>query len=485
MGAGALFTLVIGGCGLVSGLDEFEVVTQTSSTSSSSSSGGGGDFVTVGGEVSGLVGVGLVLRNNGADDIQIGKDGPFTFPAKVQSGSAYDVTIASSPSSPAQACTVSNGSGTASGSAITDVLVSCATSTYGVGGTVVGLTGSGLVLTNGGQDDLMVDMNGSFQFATKVASGSAFDIAVKTQPAAGGPCVVSGGTGTVGNADVTSALVNCASGTYTVGGTISGLVGTVILQQNGGADLNLTADGTFAFAQTLAPGTLYDVTVATQPSYPPRSQTCTVTNGSGTMGNANVTDVNVSCMTRSYTVGGNVVGSLGPIVLNNNGGDQITVNAAGTFVFPMAVTSGNTYSVTVATPPSGQTCTVAKGSGTMANGNVNDVVVNCNQGILCDGKYCALGTQECCYSNNTYTCADKCAGGGTSPIRCDSANDCGTGLVCCGILTSGVVDTVYCANASSCVAPRFLFCDPNESNPCPNGGTCVATDVPPGYYRCN
>jgi len=376
MGAGALVTLLFTGCGLVSGLDEFEVTaTGSSGSASSSSSGGSGDFVTIGGSVSGLVGTGLVLRNNGSDDIQIGMNGPFTFPAKVQSGSSYDVTIASAPSSPSQSCSVTNGSGTAMGGAITDVMISCSTSTYGVGGTVVGLSGSGLVLTNGGKDDLSVGMNGSFQFATKVASGSAFDIAVKTQPSSGGPCVVSGGTGTVGNADVTSVLVNCAPGTYTVGGTIMGLVGTAILQINGGSDLNLTSDGTFAFAQTLAPGNPYSVTVATQPSYPPRSQMCAVTNGNGTMGNANVTNVNVACMTKSYTVGGSVTGTSGPVVLKNNGGDQITVNAAGAFVFPTTIASGNTYSVTVATPPSGQTCTVSNATGTMANGKVNYVSV--------------------------------------------------------------------------------------------------------------
>jgi len=478
------------GCGIVSGLDEFEVVsTGASGTGASSSSSGGEQFVTIGGSVSGLEGAGLVLQNNGTDNIQIGMNGAFTFPAKLQLGSGYDVTIASMPTSPSQSCSVANGMGTANGP-ITNVEIVCSTSTYAVGGTVVGLSGTGLVLTNGGGDDLPVSMSGAFQFPTKVASGAAFDVAVKTQPSSGGPCVVSGGTGVVGNADVSSVIVNCAPGTYTVGGTISGLVGAVILQQNGAANLNLTSDGTFAFAQTLAPGAMYNVTVATQPSYPPRSQSCTIMNGGGTMGNANVTNVMVSCATQAYTVGGNVVGTSGPVVLNNNGGDQITVNAAGAFTFPTSVQSGNTYSVGVVTPPAGQTCLVNAGSGTVANGNISDVTVTCstamgNPGILCDGNYCTLGTEECCYSNNSYTCVAKCTGGGTSPVRCDSAADCMPGLICCGVITSGVVNSLYCTGASQCTAPKILFCDPAAANPCPNGGTCMATDVPPGYYRCN
>ncbi len=489
-GAGVILALGFAGCGIVSGLDDFEVTTAASSASGAGSSGASGDFVTIGGSVSGLVGTGLVLHNNGSDDIQLGMNGAFTFPAKVQSGSSYDVTVASAPSSPSQSCAVSNGSGTAIGGAITNITITCSTSVQTIGGTVVGLTGSGLVLTNGGADNLPVAMNGVFQFATKVSSGSVFDVAVKTQPASGGPCVVSGGTGTVGNADVSSILVNCAPGTYTVGGTISGLVGSAILQQNGGADLNLTSDGTFAFAQTLAPGATYSVAVMTQPSYPPRSQNCTVSNGSGTMGNANVTNVAVSCMTLSYTIGGNAIGIAGPLVLKNNSGDQMTVNAAGSFVFPMTVASGITYSVTVATPPAGQTCTLSNGTGTVANGNISDITVNCstpvgNQGILCGGNYCAVGAQECCLTNNTtYSCVAKCTGGGTAPIKCDSATDCGAGLVCCGSITGTTINNIFCTGPAQCLAPKAYFCDPGLADPCPNGGTCTATTLPPGYYRC-
>jgi hypothetical protein len=377
------------------------------------------------------------------------------------------------------------------GSAIADVSITCSTSAQAIGGTVVGLSGTGLVLTNAGVDNLPIAMNGVFQFATKVSSGSAFDVAIKTQPSSGGPCVVSGGTGVVGNADVSSVIVNCAAGTYTVGGSISDLVGAVVLQQNGSADLNLTSDGTFAFSQTLAPGATYSVTVATPPSYPPRSQSCTIPDGSGTMGNANITNVAVSCTTQSFTIGGNATGTTGPLVLKNNGADQVTVNAAGTFEFPMAVASGNTYSVTVATPPAGQTCTVTNGTGTVANGNISEVTVNCstavgNQGILCGGNYCTLGAQECCLANNTtYSCVAKCTGGSTAPIKCDSAADCGAGLICCGSITGTTINNLFCTSANMCTAPKILFCDPADANPCPNGGTCMASNLPPGYHQCN
>src|SRR5262249_33073756 len=45
--------------------------------------------------------------------------------------------------------------------------------------------------------------------------------------------------------------------TYSVGGTVSGLSGTVVLQDNGGDDLSVTANGAFTFATRLANGAVY------------------------------------------------------------------------------------------------------------------------------------------------------------------------------------------------------------------------------------
>ena len=79
---------------------------------------------------------------------------------------------------------------------------------------------------------------------------------------------------------------------YTVGGTAAGLPGTVVLQNNGGDDISLSADGPFTFATPLADGSTYAVTVLTQPGPTP---TCTVASGSGTILGAGVTDVAVTC----------------------------------------------------------------------------------------------------------------------------------------------------------------------------------------------
>lgn len=79
---------------------------------------------TVGGTVAGLTGSGLVLRNNGGDDLAISGDGAFVFPTSLASGNDYDVTVAVHPTGPAQSCAVTNAGGTVSG-AVTNVEVNC------------------------------------------------------------------------------------------------------------------------------------------------------------------------------------------------------------------------------------------------------------------------------------------------------------------------------------------------------------------------
>ena len=102
---------------------------------------------TVGGTVTGLAGGGLALQNNGGDDLPIPASGAFAFATGLAQGAAYAITVKTQPSSPTQSCIVSNGAGTVATANVTNVSIACTTAaTVTVGGTVTGLTGSGLVL---------------------------------------------------------------------------------------------------------------------------------------------------------------------------------------------------------------------------------------------------------------------------------------------------------------------------------------------------
>ena len=91
---------------------------------------------------------------------------------------------------------------------------------------------------------------------------------------------------------------------FTVGGSVSGLSGAVVLQNNGADDLTLNASGAFTFTTPVATGAGYNVTVRTQPSSP--AQVCTVSNGAGTVSGGNVTAVTVACAAVPLTLSSSV-----------------------------------------------------------------------------------------------------------------------------------------------------------------------------------
>ena len=68
---------------------------------------------------------------------------------------------------------------------------------------------------------------------------------------------------------------------FPVGGTVTGLSSSgLVLLDNAGDPLSIGANGAFTFATSVPNGSVYDVTVGTQPNIGPL-QICTVTNGSG------------------------------------------------------------------------------------------------------------------------------------------------------------------------------------------------------------
>jgi hypothetical protein len=258
--------------------------------------------------------------------------------------------------------------------------------TYTVSGSISGLVGSGLVLTdtiNGSATNtLTVAANAStFTFTTAVPSGETYAVTVTTQPTNPGQnCVVTTGTGTA-SANVTSVAIACTTNpvTATIGGTVSGLQGTgLILQNNGGDSLTIAQNGTFTFTTPVTgPTDAYAVTVLDQPTGP--LQICTVASGSGTA-SANVTNVSVTCVL-AYTIGGNVTGLTGTgLVLQNTGAEQLPITANGAFTFKNPVPTGFAFTISVYTQPTvpAQTCTITQStaSGT-ATANVTNVTVNC------------------------------------------------------------------------------------------------------------
>jgi hypothetical protein len=162
-----------------------------------------------------------------------------------------------------------------------------------LGGTLGGLpSNTSVTLQNNGASNLTLGANGSFWFSGTLSPGSAYSVTVLAQPV-GASCSVSNATGTIDSvgSDVDDVVVSCTS-TASITGTVSGLAsGTSVTLANGSLSLAVAGNGAFAFPGVLAAGTAYNVVVTTQPA----GQSCTVTNGSGTVVSGTATAVVVSC----------------------------------------------------------------------------------------------------------------------------------------------------------------------------------------------
>lgn len=166
---------------------------------------------------------------------------------------------------------------------------------YTVGGMVTGLSNASLVLLDNGADSLTVSSSGAFTFKTALLNGAPYAVTIATQPI-GASCTVSMGTGTIATANVTNVSVACtatAATTYTIGGLVSGLGSglSLTLLDNGADAFTPTANGAFTFKTPLAGGASYAVTIGAQPT----GENCTISNASGIIAAANVTNIAIVC----------------------------------------------------------------------------------------------------------------------------------------------------------------------------------------------
>ena len=184
---------------------------------------------------------------------------------------------------------------------------------FTVAGSVTGIVYDGLVLTNAGvplkvAPPATAGAAVSFAFPDKLEYGDTYDVQVTTSPAhqSCAPGVPQGGiyannADTAGRLKTIDIAIVCEINKYTVGGTITGLTGAGLVLANG------STGGTYSAATPATPpsttpityelpvvqfGTTYGVTVSTQPA----GQICTVANPTGTMADAAVTNINVTCV---------------------------------------------------------------------------------------------------------------------------------------------------------------------------------------------
>lgn len=369
---------------------------------------GGGEEAAVGpghyasGVLTGLKAGNSVLISSGPQSVTLNADGTYRF-GRFPTGTVYNVTATSA--SDEQACNVTNGSGQIGDADIDNIVVNCV-DTFRVGGTLSGYaSGSGAVqVTLNGGEPLSLTTDGAFAFAARLAPGVSYNVALASVPESL-VCTLTNGSGLVASTDVTSIAVACEPALAGVSFTVTGLVtpDRVTVQLNGsGVDalpastrrVTSAANGSYSFNLSVPVGSSYQVVIAQQAV----GNTCTVSNGSGTLGVSGASNVLVACSPNLYPVSG-VIGlwSDDTALLQLNGVTPLRVNgpigstsnfpALIPFQFPALVPYGSIYTVEVPEPPGFEfnepmTCIISNGSGTMPAAAVTNVSITCDYGPI-------------------------------------------------------------------------------------------------------
>jgi hypothetical protein len=253
--------------------------------------------------------------------------------------------------------------------------------TFTISAAVSSLTGT-LVLQDNSRDNLTVTANGTFPFAAQIDSGGTYKVSVLSQPT-GQSCSLGSNASGTASANVTVAVTCVATPqNFTISAAVTGLTGTLVLQDNGSDNLTVTTNGTFPFAQIVGGGT-YNVSVLSQPI----GQNCSLGGNASGTANANVI-VAVTCVAtpQNFTISVAVAGLTGTLVLQDNGSDNLTVTTNGTSPFVTQIAGGGTYNVSVLSQPTGQNCSLGGNASGTANANVT-IAVTCNASEGAFGVY--------------------------------------------------------------------------------------------------
>jgi uncharacterized repeat protein (TIGR03803 family) len=133
---------------------------------------------------------------------------------------------------------------------------------------------------------------------------------------------------------------------YTIGGTVSGLNGSLLLENNGGDALAVNSNGSFSFSKSVNSGGTYDVTPFVQPQTP--VQFCVVSNGQG-IAMGNVSSVQVTCTTPIEQT----LYDFGPASNNSNPSGNLVLDSSGSLYGTTEGAQGGYGEVFKLTPSNG------------------------------------------------------------------------------------------------------------------------------------
>ncbi len=318
---------------------------------------------TVGGVVHGLVGnaPGITLQTSDST-VSIDGDGlsaldyPFSFPYQFRTDETYNVSVTTYPvsgSSP-QLCDVYNGQGSVDNSDITGIVIDCVDGEW-ITVNVTGLLGDELRIQRteaGGRTDIISLAGGSTtqDFPTPSTLGVNNSFVILRQPQSPyQDCTL----GSPGPGHITTQNVSCTTRSFDLKASIQGLTNPGLVLDVNGSTVAVTAGSTSMVLDHLDSGTVFDVTVNTQPT----GQSCSLLSALGTIGNADHTVI-VQCTGTGLAIGGAIAGLDGTGLTVQLIDDTNTVvesvvvtNPSTAYAFSTTATAGDSYQIKISGQP--------------------------------------------------------------------------------------------------------------------------------------
>ena len=255
--------------------------------------------------------------------------------------------------------------------------------TYQVGGQVLGLNGS-VTLQLNQTENLTVNQNGDFQFATEFPSGAEYYVEV-ISATNNQACSLLNGNGIIAKADVSTVVVVCQDqnnpSRVAVAGNIAHLTDVLQMETANGILLLVTVDGAFTFNIPGVGPEVFPIRIRTQP----RLRTCTIGQANEiTVDNASA--ATITCQITGYNVGGALINftSGDRLVLHKlvNGAfdEELVLNGPRpTYDFVTGVPINNDVSVIINEQPNSKSCSfVAESSATNVTADINNFDIICS-----------------------------------------------------------------------------------------------------------
>jgi len=295
------------------------------------------ELYSVGGVISGLKG-NLKLSNYGLDELEISNLNQFSFQTKLPDNFTYHIEILEQPKN--QSCRLINAEGMIKSSDVSSISIYCEDVEHKFNASVSGLNGS-LILASS-SNRYFISSNGGISIASDPLAG---ELIIEKQPI-NQQCEIL--------PTATAFNIVCSNERIELGGSITGLLSGLTLQNIDGSLLYISENGKFSFPENYLIDQAYELEIVKQPI----GQTCIINNASGSFADLNANLISIECDTAMYDVNINIQGlenDFMPIYINDS---QVDVDSSGNLI--KSVTYLEIYELSFDTPVT-KVCEVSSG----------------------------------------------------------------------------------------------------------------------------